>query len=328
MPPSVLTIGNFDGVHRGHAALIRRALALCADPSARVIALTFDPHPFTRIRPEAAPPRLTTFQTRARLLKRLGATDVVRLAPTDELINLSPAEFIDRLVREYSPVAFVEGPDFHFGKGRAGNNSVLADLGRSRGFTVDVVPAVEVTLDDHTIVTSSSTMTRWLISRGRVRDASLLLDRPYELEGTVNQGDRRGRTIGFPTANIATDLLLPADGVYSAHAVLPDARQFPAAINIGTRPTFSGVERRVEAHLLNAPREGDSIAGLPEYGWPITLRFNAYLRDQVRFDSIDRLRAQLARDCRRAAETPPHQAPPLRAIPPHAEPTTGSPTAP
>ncbi len=300
--PSVLTIGNFDGVHIGHAALIHTARALAAPQNARVIALAFDPHPLTLLRPDAAPARLMPFARRAELLKQLGADEVINLVPTPELLNKSPEDFIRTKVERHHAIAFVEGYDFHFGKGRAGNNKVLAALGKGLGFSTSVVEPVQVALTDHTIVTASSSLARWLIAHGRVRDAALVLGRPHELAGLVKQGDRRGRTIGLPTANLHSQDMLPADGVYAAHAILPSGARHPAAVNIGPRPTFAGLERRVEAHILNltAPvANGPNIPGLPEYDWPLRLELVAWVRDVQRFESIHHLTAQLHRDITR-----------------------------
>jgi riboflavin kinase/FMN adenylyltransferase len=300
--PSAITIGNFDGVHVGHAALIARARRHAGERG-RVLALAFDPHPLTRIAPAAAPARLTSFEHRAALLRELGADEVVRLQPSDEFLSTSPREFIERVVATYRPVAIVEGADFHFGKGRAGSIATLRELGAALGFAVDIVDAVGVAISDHTIVRASSTMIRWLIAHGRVTDASNLLGRNYELLGTVERGDQRGRTIGFPTANLhqpgdpTTALLLPADGVYACIARLPDGRRLPAAVNIGSRPTFQGLDRRVEAHVIDG-RTGAPAAGLAEYGWPLALEFVAFVRDQVRFPGIEALRQQLERDRR------------------------------
>lgn len=299
---TAITIGNFDGVHVGHSALVTRARQH-AGAKGRVLALAFDPHPLTRIAPSAAPARLTSFEHRATLLRELGADEVIRLQPSDEFLSTSPRAFVERVVATYRPKTIVEGSDFHFGKGRAGNVSTLRELGPVLGFDVDVVDAVGVAISDHTIVRASSTMIRWLVSHGRVTDAAHLLGRCYELHGCVERGDQRGRSIGFPTANLhqptdaAAALLLPADGVYACVARLPDGRRVPAATNVGSRPTFEGVDRRVEAHLID-PRTGSPAANIAEYGWPIVLEFVAFLRDQVRFPGIDALRQQLERDRR------------------------------
>jgi riboflavin kinase/FMN adenylyltransferase len=296
---AVLTIGNFDGVHIGHAALIARAREIAARHASRprVIAMTFDPHPLTRLRPELAPPVLTTFTERERLLIAAGADEVVRLEPSPELLSLAPEAFVAHVVAEHAPVAIVEGPDFHFAKGRAGNNQVLAQLGRLHGFEVDVVPPVEAALGDQSIVTASSTIIRWLVQHGRVADAALILGRPYTLTGAVVRGDQRGRQIGFPTANLATPCMLPADAVYAGTAELADSRRFQAAIHVGTRSTFDDTTRTVEAYILDWA--GPVAERTPEYGWPLRLEINHWLRDQARFESVPLLVEQITRDVKR-----------------------------
>ncbi len=296
---SVLTIGNFDGVHIGHATLIARARAIAAQHASRprVVALSFDPHPLTRLRPELAPPMLTTFEERCRLLSAAGADAVVRLEPTQELLSLSPEAFVAHIVAEHAPVAIVEGPDFHFGKSRAGNNKVLADLGRLHGFEVSVVAPVESSLNDQSIVTVSSTIIRWLVQHGRVADAARLLGRPYILTGTVVRGDQRGRQIGFPTANLATPCMLPADAVYAGTAELADGRRFHSAIHVGTRSTFDDSTRTVEAYILDW--KGPVAEGTAEYGWPLRLEIAHWLRDQARFETVGHLVEQIGRDVNR-----------------------------
>jgi riboflavin kinase/FMN adenylyltransferase len=300
----VLTIGSFDGVHQGHAALIAAAKALAAPHRARVVAMAFDPHPLTALNPPSAPGRLTTWPQRQRLLLAAGADEVVRLPPSPAMLALTAEEFVAHIVRDQRPLAIVEGPDFRFGRARAGDNAMLAALGQRHGFAVRVLEPVEATLDDHSVVTVSSSLTRWLLRQGRVRDAWRLLARPYTLVGEIVRGDRRGRTIGFPTANIHTPLMLPGDGVYAARAVLDDARVFPAAVNIGPRPTFPDAPPSVEAHLIlptpDAHAPWAPIEGLPEYGWSIRLELCAFLRDQAKFPGLPALRAQLARDVDRA----------------------------
>jgi riboflavin kinase/FMN adenylyltransferase len=302
--PTVITIGNFDGVHVGHTALLRRAREL----GARVLALAFDPHPSAILRPEHTPARLTTFEDRATLLRTMGADEVLRLEPTQELLGLSPEAFVDQFIAAprpgFAPASFVvEGADFHFARGRAGNVRVLEELGRTRGFRVEVVPPVEVALSDQLLARASSSLVRWLLSHGRVADAAIVLGRPYELRGVVRRGDRRGRTIGFPTLNLECQTVPPADAVYAASATLPDGREFPAAVHVGTRPTFDAPERRVEAHLLDCPADAHgAIPGLAEYGWTASLRFHAFLRDPVRFEGVAQLTQQLARDVARARE--------------------------
>ncbi len=304
MPHSVVSVGTFDGVHAGHATLIRRARAI-ADQArdAEVVVLAFDPHPATRLRPESAPPRLGSFERRAELLREAGADRVERLEPTAELLSLSPEAFVTSIVGRLAPTAFVEGPDFRFGKGRTGDTSVLAALGQRHGFAVEVVPPVAVALNDQSVVTASSTIARWLVQQGRVRDAWAVLTRPHELTGRVVTGDRRGRDLGFPTANIESPCLPPADGVYAAVAFLDDRRSFAAAVSVGTKPMFNGNARAVEAHLLDAPPgDGPCLAGLPEYDWNLRLALVGCVREQLRFDSVQALIAQMHRDCDRVRD--------------------------
>lgn len=316
----MVTIGTFDGVHAGHRALLAtaraRALALTTSGRpTRVVALAFDPHPMTRLKPDAAPARLSTFAQREGWLRDAGADEVFALEPTDALLSLSPEAFIVRVLEQHAAVAFVEGPDFHFGAQRAGNVRALAALGAGLGFDLDVVEPVDVTLDNQHIVRASSTLVRWLVRNGRVADAAAVLGRSYEVDGVVTQGDRLGRTIGFPTINIETSCMTPGDGVYAGVARVPAAHlaeqgtgrapEYLAAINVGARPTVRGVSRRIEAHLLapspasRVPTAGPALAGLPEYGWPVRLGFHSFIRDQVRFESVQHLVAQLARDVQR-----------------------------
>lgn len=303
----MLAIGVFDGVHRGHRKLIETAreiadghgpIAEGPGEDARVIALAFEPSPKAVLDPEHAPPRLTDFEDRADLLLDAGADEVLRLEPTRELLGLSPERFVDEVLMPMHPAAIVEGSDFRFGAKRAGDVRTLAELGRSRGFSVRIVEPVEVSLNDQSVVAASSSRVRWLLAHGRVADAGRVLGRAYEMVGTVVRGDQRGRTIGFPTANLASDQTPPGEGVYACIATLEDGRAIPCAVNVGERPTFDGKERRVEAHLIGYQRDGDQ----PEYGWPLRIAFVSRLRDQVRFGGIEHLTAQLARDVQRANE--------------------------
>ncbi|MEM9559638.1 MAG: riboflavin kinase [Planctomycetota bacterium] len=298
-----ITIGNFDGVHAGHRALVRRARELVG-PEGRVVAVTFHPHPITRLRPDTRVELLTTIEQRTELLRAAGADEVDRLEPTPELLGRSPGEFLAWISERHGRGWIVEGPDFRFGKGRAGDLATLRDLAPRHGLEPSVVEPVSVALRDQSIVRASSTTARWLIANGRVRDAALVLGRPYTIAGRVVRGDRLGRTIGFPTANIATGNRPPGDGVYAGIARLADGRRFAAAVNSGTRPTVEGAAHRLEAHLLNAsPGEAFApIAGLDEYGWPIELELIAWVRDQVRFAGVDMLREQLTRDIERVAD--------------------------
>lgn len=292
-----MTIGTFDGVHVGHAALVRcaREIADSRWDETRVVAMCFDPHPMTTLKPEAAPARLTTFEDRCRWLGEAGADEVVRLEPTGQLLAMAPEEFLDHVVKELAPVAIVEGADFRFGRRRAGDLRVMTEYGKDHGFEVRVVGPVEVTMTDHTVAGASSTLARWLIEKGRMRDVSAVLGRDYEVPGVVVKGAQRGRQIGFPTANIQTECLVPGDGVYGGAAVLPDGREVAAAISVGMNPTFGDAGRSLEAHFPGSP----DLSRIPEYGWTLRLRISHWLRDQIKFDSVEELTRQIEADCRR-----------------------------
>lgn len=300
---AVILIGNFDGVHLGHQALVKKAvdLAQSAPSATKIIALAFDPHPASVLRPGSEPARISTFQQRQDWLTRSGVHAVQRLVPTPALLDLTPEAFVDEILMPLSPLAVVEGPDFHFGKGRAGTPAVLRQLGAMRGFAVHIESPVEIDLNDHTLVTCSSTRVRWLLVQGRMSDVARVLGRGYAIRGTVVQGDRRGRTIGIPTANVQTEQMLPGVGVYAGTAALPDGREVAAAISVSSRPTFGGVGVRLEAHLIDCPPASGqaNLPGLPEYGWPIEIRVHSWLRDDVKLPGLDSIRAQIARDVQR-----------------------------
>jgi riboflavin kinase/FMN adenylyltransferase len=322
---TVVTVGVYDGVHAGHRAILSRARRLARDASADVLALAFDAHPLSTLSPGREPTRLTSWDDRAALLLGAGADRVQRLDPTPALLALSPGEFLDRLVSDAAPSTIVEGPDFRFGHARAGDVDVLRALARERGIGVEIVDPVEVALEDTSVVRASSTLARWLISRGRARDAARVLARPYEIIGTVEPGHSRGRDLGFPTANVRSECLVPGDGVYAGAGVVepvPGAATggpgpgaaFLAAISVGTRPTFAGEERALEAHLMRPGEPGGAwLSELAGYGWRLRLRFTGWLRDQVGFDSAERLVEQMARDCARVHHDADRAHPPLAA---------------
>lgn len=306
-PLTAVTIGNFDGVHLGHAELIRRA-RLAVGPKGRVIALAFHPHPAVVIRPSDVPPTITTFDQRARALAAAGADETLRLHPTSELLATDPAAFIQSIAERHRPAVIVEGSDFRFGSRRSGDVDLLAVLGSrldqlALGFETIVLDPVQVALTDHTVVTASSTIIRWLLERGRVSDAARVLGRPYRLEGTVVKGDQRGRTIGVPTANLDTPNMLPADGVYAGIARLPSGLSKPAAVHVGPRETFGAHNRTLEVHVLDwagpgttNPSQTPSYA----YNWTLSVDLIAWLREQARYDSVQALVEQMQRDIGRA----------------------------
>ena len=287
---SSLMIGNFDGVHLGHLALLECSRKYASGGS--VTAVTFEPHPSAILRPEEGVDRLLSPLARRDLLLQAGADEVLELQTTPELLALEPDGFVDLLRERCAFDVIVEGPDFRFGRRRLAGVDELRDLGRSRGFSVEVVDDVEVELEDRTMVPVRSTLIRWLLRHGRVVDAERALGRPHRVEGTVVKGDQRGRTLGYPTANLDHGAsLLPGDGIYAGIAELADGTRLSAAISVGTKPTFGGTQRVCEAHLL------DHEAPLDDYGWEIRLEFKRFLHEQLTFESIEPLLKRMARDC-------------------------------
>lgn len=287
-----VTIGNFDGVHLGHRALLRAARAGTGVSIARVVAVTFEPAPAVVLGLPESPRILTAAERRRRLLEA-GADEVVELPTTPELLNLEPDAFIDDLLGRLGDAVsvMVEGPDFRFGRGRAGSVETLRALGMDRGFAVVVADEERVRLIDGLDVPARSSVVRRLLDLGRVEDAGRVLGRAHVLVGTVVRGDQRGRTIGIPTANL--DLggaMLPGDGVYAGVATLPDGSRRAAAISVGTKPTFVETPRVAEVHVL----DWDGV--LDDYGWRLEASLDRRLRGQERYDTLDAFLAQLERD--------------------------------
>jgi len=290
-----ITIGNFDGVHRGHAALLQAARRMAGDRG-RCVAVTFEPAPAEVLGRRGGPSRrLTLPPMRESLLRTAGADEVVVLETTPALLSLDPVEFI-RGLRDRLPFeAVCEGSDFRFGRGRAGGVETLRAIGLADAFEVVEVPQVEVPLGQGVMVPARSSLVRWMLAHGRVGDVAAILGRIYTLEGVVVRGDQRGRTLDCPTANLDHgSLMLPADGVYAGVAELPDGRAVPAAISVGRKPSFhaEGLEPPpiCEAHLL-----GETLP-LDAYGWPLRLRVGRWLRGQLPFPEIGALLEQMRRD--------------------------------
>jgi riboflavin kinase/FMN adenylyltransferase len=279
-----VTIGNFDGVHQGHARILERLIWQARRLRGAAIVFTFDPHPVRLLRPDAAPPPLTWTERKAELLAQLGV-DAMIAYPTDEsLLRLTHQEFFDTIVREQLDAqVLIEGPNFHYGRGRQGNVETLARMCEASGRTLEVVEPM-LWKDDYV----SSSRVRTLIQAGSVEDAAHLLTRPYRLRGMVTHGARRGRQIGFPTANLdGIDTLLPAAGVYAGLAIAAHGK-WAAAINIGPNPTFAEHGMKFEAHLIG-------FAG-SLYGQTMEVDILERLRDIHPFDSVEQLKAQLQRD--------------------------------
>ena len=289
---TAITIGNFDGLHLGHRALID-ACRIAVGVSGRVIVISFDPHPAAILRPDAMPRRLSRFEQRTSVVEHWQNVRVVRLEPALALLRQTPEEYVAALVQSYRPSVIVEGDDFRFGRGRTGSIETLRELGTRYNFDVLTVAPVKVALRDQSVVRASSSLIRWLISNGRVLDATRLLGRPYELWCTVVQGEKRGRALGVPTVNLDhADYQLPADGVYAGIATVPDGRQFAAAISVGTKPTFGEAARVCEAHLINYH------GPLDDYGWTVRLQIHEWLREQYTYPNAEALIEQLHRDNR------------------------------
>jgi riboflavin kinase/FMN adenylyltransferase len=283
-----VTIGNFDGVHRGHTALLAAAGGLARAVRGPAVAVTFDPHPIFLLRPDSAPPMLTTPEDRAALLQAAGVDHVVILRTTPDLLRLGAREFFERVVQGgLAARALAEGVDFAFGRNREGDTALLTALCREAKVDCVVVPPVLV---NGRAVSSSAV--RGCLDAGRVRDAAELLGRPYRLRGTVVVGQRRGNTLGFPTANLGrVATLVPAGGVYAVRA-FHEGRAWPAAANIGANPTFAEREHKIEIHLIGF--QGDL------YGRELAIEFVDRLRDTRPFRGVDELLTQLREDVGRA----------------------------
>ena len=279
-----VSIGNFDGVHRGHCAMLDVLVTGARRLQQAAIAVTFDPHPLVILRPDVAPTNLTTITHRTELLKAAGADAVLVLRSSPELLRLTAAEFFEQVVlEELKARRLVEGPNFFFGRDRAGNITVLTQLCAAHGVALEVIDPVMV---EHQWVSSS--VIRSLLVDGDMNAAAALLGHPYRLTGRVVVGAGRGRGLGFPTANLddfAT--VVPGLGVYAGRCII-DGCSYAAAIHIGPNPTFGEARRKVEVHLLDYSGE--------LYGRTLDMDFLARVRDVTRFESADALRSQLARD--------------------------------
>ncbi len=282
---TVLAIGVFDGVHRGHQAILRAARQI-AGVGGRVVAVTFWPHPATVVRPEAAPDLLCGLEERAVLLRRAGADEVETVAFTAEVAAWEPARFVDQVLCALSPTAVVVGENFRFGARAAADGDRLRELAAGR-FGVTVLPMLR---EDPSTAPVSSSRIRAALAGGDPGAAAAMLGRWFRFSGLVVVGDRRGRTLGFPTANLVVPpgRACPADGVYAGFLTMGEQR-FPAAVSVGDNPTFDGHQRRVESHVLDR-------ADLDLYGHRVGVDFVARLRGQQRFASREDLIEQMDQD--------------------------------
>jgi riboflavin kinase / FMN adenylyltransferase len=294
---SVVTIGVFDGVHRGHHGVVRRAARHAAQLGLPLVVVTFDPHPLTVVRPEHAPPLVSTVSHRIRLLADAGADCVLVLRFDAERARQGAEEFVQEIVvGALHARMVVVGDDFRFGQRAAGDVHLLHQLGPRLGFTVDTVEPIS----DPGRHRWSSTYIRDRIASGDVDEAWRALGHPFQVEGVVVRGDRRGKALGYPTANVppTEGFVVPADGVYAgwlSRLDELDAPRMPAAISVGTNPTFHGTTRRVEGHVLDRD-------DLELYDVPVAIQFAARLRGMERFESVEELVAQMGKDVDAARE--------------------------
>lgn len=300
--PTALTIGNFDGVHRGHRALIQGMAAAAATQSAACGLLTFHPHPRAVLQPGAIVSSLTSLHERLDLLPATGLDFTVVHPFTHDTAETEAADFLQALRGHLGVSSLWVGPDFALGKGRKGDVPLLRQLGAEMGIVIEVFP--EFQWEGQPV---RSSHIRKLIELGNVAAANVTLGRYYATPGVVVHGAQRGRTIGFPTANLslASERVVPANGVYATWAYLNEGRErFPAVTNIGTRPTVNGSHRTIEAHIIDFDQD--------IYGRCVRLEFVDRLRDEMKFDSLAALTAQIGRDRDRAARllaTDPHLSP-------------------
>ncbi|EPR09067.1 riboflavin biosynthesis protein RibF [Sphingobium indicum IP26] len=281
----IMALGNFDGFHAGHQAVVRRAVALARAQGRPAIVATFDPHPMRLFRPDTPWFRLTTLDQRERLFARAGADAMLVFDFTRELAALDPQAFVDLLAR-WGVAGVVTGEDFTFGRDRAGSIATLAELGAPLGLTAQAV--APITGQDGEII--SSTRIRQALKSGDCETATRLLTRPFTIEGVVQHGDKLGRTIGFPTANIDMGhYLRPAYGIYAVRALLPDGRVLDGAANLGVRPSIDPPKELLEPHFFDF---SESL-----YDQRIEVQLIHYLRPEAKLDGLDALMAAIARDC-------------------------------
>ncbi len=298
---TVLIIGNFDGVHLGHRHVARRARELADEEGLPVVAVTFDPHPISVLRPEHAPLALTDIERRCQLLAEVGVDDVFVIPFSREIAAWSPQEFVDRVVVDGLHAAIVVvGGNFRFGAKAAGDVAMLTEAGKTKDFRVE-----GIALDGGPQVWSS-TYVRTCLAGGDVEGAAEALGRPFSVVGIVARGEQRGRELGYPTANVSPGgLAAPADGVYAGWLTVLDpstgsgqatGEPMPAAISVGTNPTFDGErERRVEAYVLDR-------TDLELFDKQVAISFVARIRGMVKFDGVDELIEAMAQDVVRTRE--------------------------
>ncbi|MFJ6014414.1 bifunctional riboflavin kinase/FAD synthetase [Streptomyces sp. NPDC092952] len=293
---SVVTIGSYDGVHRGHQLIIGRAVERARELGVPAVVVTFDPHPSEVVRPGSHPPLLAPHHRRAELMAELGVDAMLVLPFTTAFSQLAPADFIVKvLVDKLHARLVIEGPNFRFGHRAAGNVELLTEFGATYDYRVEVVD-LSVSGEAGGGEPFSSTLTRRLVAEGDVAGAAEILGRPHRVEGVVVRGAQRGRELGFPTANVETlpHTAIPADGVYAGWLNV-DGEAMPAAISVGTNLQFDATERTVEAYAIDR-------VGLDLYGLHVSVDFLAYVRGMLKFGSVDELLVAMAADVKRCSE--------------------------
>ncbi len=302
----VLTIGNFDGVHIGHQQILNTARQTATQKNVELVAMTFEPHPVAILHPEKAPGMLTPLELKIHLLEKLNIDCLIVLKNTTELLNLSSDDFVERfLVKNIQPGVVVEGENFNFGVGRAGNIQTLQKLGAEKGFEVTVVEAKGIELSTGQTVRASSTIIRYMLESGHITDANSVLARSYRLIGKIIPGRGRGKQLGYPTLNMQKpNQVIPAEGVYAGFVQLEedfknacqDSDNIPAVFSIGQAKTFGDEHPLlIEAHILKE-NFSDSTAG-----W-MAMDFARHIRSQHKFKTADELAKQIAKDCKKAKQ--------------------------
>lgn len=299
---TVVAIGNFDGVHAGHREVLARVVEVAQAHDARAVAVTFHPHPLQVLDPDRAPSILTGRRDKAERLAQTGIDAVLDLEFTRDLAGMSPEEFVQRaLVDVLHACAVVVGRDIRFGYRNAGTLDTMLDLGRRHGFDVVILDDINGAAGRGQARRWSSSWARELIGEGQVEQAAEILTCPHHMRGVVVHGDHRGRRIGYPTANLAPDSsgMIPGDGVYAGW-LTPEAgpergNRLPAAISVGTNPTFDGTQRRVESYVLDR-------RDLDLYGTEVVVEFIERLRPTLRFDGLEPLLARMEQDVQRTRE--------------------------
>lgn len=288
LPGSVVTLGNFDGIHLGHQELIRMIIRRAQETGTLSVVVTFRPHPLKILAPEKCPPLISIYEEKIRLIEQLGVDVLVKIPFSLDFSAMTSRDFAQKILRDllHAREIFV-GYNYRFGKGREGNVQTLRQYGEEFGFTVNEVG--QISLDGEEV---SSSRVRTLLSSGEVEHAGRLLGRPYAITGVVVKGDGRGKTIGYPTANIAAKHeIVPANGVYAVR-VLVRERLYDGIVNIGVRPTFGSDRRTIEAHIFDFDED--------IYGEEMTVSFYGKIREEMKFSSAAELRERIAEDIRTA----------------------------